>query len=1085
MFRSNDYYKCRSTVAAILARNSRNFLARLRENWNAGRGRHRSAFSLGDPAECFSPNPITVQTNAKTVVLALVSIIPSVTQLRAQKLDPSLYSSLEWRMIGPFRGGRTIGATGVRGQPNVFYVGVNNGGVWKTTDAGRVWTPIFDEQPTGSVGDVAVAPSNPNVIYVGSGEGVQRPDLSTGDGIYKSTDAGKTWRHLGLRDGQQIGSVIVDPRDENRVFAGVLGHPYGPNAERGVYRSTNGGETFERVLYKDENTGAAQVGFDPSNPQIVYAALWAGRQGPWENASWNGPLSGLFKSVDGGSTWRQIGKGFPSAGEGLGRIGFTIAPSDPRRMYATVDAPTLGGIYRSDDAGETWRRTNDEVRVWGRASDFAEVKVDPRNSDVVYSANTSTYRSTDGGTTFTAIKGAPGGDDYHRIWINPDNSDIMIIAADQGATITVNGGKTWSSWYNQPTAQFYHVITDNRVPYWVYGGQQESGSVGTMSRGDYGAITFREWNPVGAEEYGYIAPDPLDPNIIYGGKLTRFDQRSREVQSVTPEPVSSGKYRFLRTAPVIFSTVDPYVLYYAGNVLFKTTNGGHSWDVISPDLTRQNYDVPAAYGIFTNGDPSRAKNRGVIYTVAPSFKSVNTIWTGSDDGVIKLTRDGGKTWTDVTPAALTPWSKVSLMEASHFDDQSAYAAINRFKLDDLHPHIYRTHDLGKTWKEIVNGIPGNEVVNSVREDPVRRGLLFAGTERAVYFSLDDGERWQPLRLNMPATSIRDLVIHDDDIVVGTHGRSFWILDDMTPLRQLNAKTASAETFLFKPKLTYRFRRNKNTDTPLSPEEPAGKNPPDGAIINYRLGADSGTPVVLEILDATGKTIRTFSSADSVEPVDTHLNVPTYWVRPQQRLAATRGTHRFVWDLHYPPPQVLAHDYPISAIYGDTPRTPLGPAVLPGTYTVRLSANGQRYTQPLTIKMDPRVQITDAGLRLQRDIGVRMNDAISRDFAALAEVRARRVVLRTSRDGAKAKELADSLVALDSALARVENGVQTANAAGLVALNEQLAGILDAVEGADAEPTTQVVAAASDLEKSLAVALAQWAEIKRTRLRPNR
>jgi photosystem II stability/assembly factor-like uncharacterized protein len=1035
--------------------------------------------------QTLSRNPIIVQTTAKTVTLALVAITSSVTPLRAQKLDPSLYSSLEWRMIGPFRGGRTIGATGVRGQPNVFYVGVNNGGVWKTTDYGRVWTPIFDEQPTGSVGDVAVAPSNPNVIYVGSGEGVQRPDLSTGDGIYKSTDAGKTWRHLGLRDGQQIGSVIVDPRDENRVFAGVLGHPYGPNPERGVYRSTNGGETFERVLYKDENTGAAQIAFDPSNPQIVYAALWAGRQGPWENSSWNGPLSGLFKSIDGGTTWRQIGKGFPTAAQGLGRIGFTIAPSDARRMYATVDAPTLGGIYRSDDGGETWRRTNDEVRVWGRASDFAEVKVDPRNPDVVYSANTSTYRSSDGGTTFTAVKGAPGGDDYHRIWINPDNPQIMIIAADQGATITVNGGQTWSSWYNQPTAQFYHVITDNRIPYWVYGGQQESGSIGTMNRGDYGAITFREWNPVGAEEYGYVAPDPLDPNIIYGGKLTRFDQRSREVQSITPEAVRSGKYRFLRTAPVIFSTVDPHVLYYAGNVLFKTTSGGHSWDVISPDLTRQNYDVAAAYGIFTNGDLSLAKNRGVIYTVAPSFKNVNTIWTGSDDGVIKVTRDGGKTWSDVTPAALTPWSKVSLMEASHFDDESAYAAINRFKLDDLHPHIYRTHDRGKTWKEIVNGIPDNEVVNSVREDPVRRGLLFAGTERAVYFSLDDGDQWQPLRLNMPATSIRDLVIHDDDIVVGTHGRSFWILDDMTPLRQLNAKAANAETFLFKPKLTYRFRRNKNTDTPLPPEEPAGKNPPDGAIINYRLGADSGTPVVLEILDATGNAIRTFSSADSIEPIETHLNVPTYWVRPQQRLAASRGAHRFVWDLHYSPPQVLAHDYPISAIYGDTPRSPPGPAVLPGTYTVRLSANGQRYTQPLTIRMDPRVRITDAGLRLQRDIGVRMNAAISRDFAAVAEVRAQRTLLKTTRQGAKAKEVADSLVALDSALARVENGASAANAVGLVALNEQLAGILDTVEAADAEPTTQAVAAASDLEKSLAAALAQWSDIKRTRLKSNR
>jgi photosystem II stability/assembly factor-like uncharacterized protein len=447
-------------------------------------------------------------------------------------------------------------------------MGVNNGGVWKTTDYGRVWTPIFDAEPTGSIGDLAVAPSNPNVIYVGTGEGVQRPDLSTGDGVYKSSDAGKTWRHLGLRDGQQIAGVIVDPRDENRVFVAVLGHPYGPNPERGVYRSTNGGETFERVLYKDENTGASQIAFDPGNPQIVYADLWAGRQGPWENASWNGPLSGLFKSVDGGTTWRQLTSGLPSTAQGLGRIGFTIAPSDPRRMYATVDAPTLGGIYRSDDAGESWRRTNDEVRVWGRASDFAEVKVDPRNPDVVYSANTSTYRSMDGGKTFAAIKGAPGGDDYHRIWINPDNPEIMLFASDQGATITVNGGKTWSSWYNQPTAQFYHVITDNRIPYWVYGGQQESGSVGTTSRGDYGAITFREWNPVGVEEYGYVAPDPLDPNIIYGGKISRFDQRSREVQNISPEAVRSGKYRFLRTAPIIFSTVDPRSLYFGSIVLF-------------------------------------------------------------------------------------------------------------------------------------------------------------------------------------------------------------------------------------------------------------------------------------------------------------------------------------------------------------------------------------------------------------------------------------------------------------------------------------------------------------------------------------
>jgi hypothetical protein len=702
----------------------------------------------------------------------------------------------------------------------------------------------------------------------------------------------------------------------------------------------------------------------------------------------------------------------------------------------------------------------------------------------MYSANTSTYRSTDGGKTFTAIKGAPGGDDYHRIWINPDNPDIMLIASDQGATITVNGGKTWSSWYNQPTAQFYHVITDNRVPYWVYGGQQESGSVGTVSRGDYGAITFREWNPVGAEEYGYIAPDPLDPNIIYGGKISRFDQRSREVQNISPEAVRSGKYRFLRTAPIIFSTVDPHVLYFGSNVLFKTVNGGHSWDIISPDLTRQNYDVPPSYGMYTDGNLDRAKNRGVIYAIAPSFRNASTIWTGSDDGFIQLTRDGGKTWRNVTPSALTPWSKVSQLEASHFDDQSAYAAINRFKLDDLRPHVYRTHDSGVTWKEIVNGIPANEVVNSVREDPLRPALLFAGTERAVYFSIDDGEQWQPLRLNMPATSIRDLVIHDDDIVVGTHGRSFWILDDMTPLRQLAASPAPGGIFLFKPKHTYRFRRDKNTDTPLPPEEPAGKNPPDGAIINYRLGTDATTPVVLEIVNSSGGVVRSFSSADSVEPIETDLNVPTYWIRPPQRLATGAGTHRFVWDLHYPPPKVLGHDYPISAIYGDTPRYPLGPAVLPGQYTVRFSAGGRTYSQPLTVTMDPRAPITAAGLRLQHDIGIRMNDAISRDFAALGEVRRQRVLLKAQREGAKAGEVADSLVSLDSALAAIESGPRTGTAENLVRLNGELAGILETVEGADMDPTTQVVGAAADLERSLASVLARWSEIQRTRLRRN-
>ena len=755
--------------------------------------------------------------------------------------SPSLFAEMHWRMIGPFRGGRTVGAAGVPGAPNVFYIGVNDGGVWKTTDFGRTWMPIFNGEPTGSIGCVTVAPSDPNVVYVGSGEGLQRPDLSTGDGVYRSIDAGKTWTHMGLADAQQIGSIIVDPHDPDRIFVAALGHPYGPNDQRGVFRSVNGGRTWTKVLYKDENTGAIALAFDPTDAQTVYAVLWEARQAPWENGAFQGPSSGLFKSTDGGNNWRQLQSGLPSTAEGLGRIGIAVATSQPQRLYAMVDAGSRSGVYRSDDAGETWRRVNSERRVDGRGSDFAEVNVDPKNPDIIYVANTSTYKSTDGGATFTAWKGAPGGDDYHTIWINPDNPDIILLAVDQGATITVNGGETWSSWYNQPTAQLYHVSTDNRFPYWVYGGQQESGSVGIESRGDDGDITFREWHPVGVEEYGYVAPDPLDSNIVYGGKATRFNWVTHETQQVGPDPIRSGRYRFVRTMPILFSDVDPHALYLASNVLFKTTNGGHSWQVISPDLTRTtDSTVPPSVGVYSSESQARAHHGGVIYAIAPSHKTVSTIWVGTDDGLIQLTTDGGLHWKDITPRDLKPWDKIAQLDASHFDDSTVYAAVNGFRLDDLGPHIYRTHDRGKTWTEITNGIPPDEgAVNTVREDPVRRGLLFAGTERQVYVSFDDGNNWQSLRLNMPATSIRDLVIHHDDIVVGTHGRSFWILDDITPLRQLGARTGS--TALFKPEVAYRMRRDTWTDTPLPPEEPAGRNPPDGAIIDYLLPAESQRP----------------------------------------------------------------------------------------------------------------------------------------------------------------------------------------------------------------------------------------------------
>ncbi|MBI3406818.1 MAG: glycoside hydrolase [Planctomycetes bacterium] len=877
----------------------------------------------------------------------------------AQELGPNLYQGLRWRMIGPHRGGRTVGATGVPGQPNVFYIGVNNGGVWRTNDYGRTWIPIFDDQPTGSIGDVAVAPSDPKILYVGTGEGLQRPDLSTGDGVYKSIDGGKTWKHMGLSDAQQIPVVRVDPKDANRVFVAVLGHPYGANKERGIFRSSDGGQTWKNVLYKDEDTGGMALEFDPNDSRIIYVALWSSRLGPWENGHWQGPESGLFKSIDGGDTWRPLTKGLPTAEDKLGRIGIAVSRSEPQRLFAMVDAAKLGGVYVSDDAGENWRCVNTDHRLWGRGFDFAEVKIDPKNKDIVYVANTSLYRSTDAGKTFTAIKGAPGGDDYHTIWINPDNPQIILLATDQGAVITVNGGETWSSWYNQPTAQFYHVIADNQFPYWVYGGQQESGSAAVCSRGNDGQITFREWQPVGVEEYGYVAPDPLNPHLIYGGKVTRFDKRTGDVEDVGPKELGrrgKGKFRALRTAPLLFSPVDPHVLYFAANVLFKTSDGAKTWEIISPDLSRESPDVPESIGVFRTPEMAKQARRGVIYAVAPSYKDIDTIWAGSDDGLIHVTRDGGKTWQNVTPPALSAWSKVSQLDAGRHDKDTVYAAVSRIRLDDQRPHVYRTHDGGKTWIEIVKGLPDNAPVNAVREDPVRKGLLFAGTERAVFVSFNDGDDWHPLRLNMPATSIRDLVVHQGDIVVGTHGRSFWILDDISPLRQLTAKTAAAEEYLFEPRPAYLVKRNVNTDTPLPPEEPAGKNPPDGAIIYYHLKSNPAGPVVLEILDAGGKLVRRFASTDEPEKVDEKAHpIPMYWVRPPQILSAEAGMHRWAWDLHYPLSKEGKRSFPISAIYKDTPSEPMGPMAAPGEYTVRLSVNGRTSTQPLTLKADPRVK----------------------------------------------------------------------------------------------------------------------------------
>ncbi len=1024
-------------------------------------------------------------SNRRCMLWILLLVIGLSALGYSQPFDSNLYQEIRWRLIGPFRGGRTVAISGVPGEPNVFYMAPNNGGVWKSTNYGRTWTPIFDDQRTGSVGTLAVAPSNPDIIYVGSGEGLRRPDLSTGDGIYKSTDGGRTWQHLGLRDGQQIGTILIDPHDPQRVFAAVLGHPYGPNSERGVFRSLDGGLTWQKVLYKDENTGALDMAFDPSNPQTIYADMWASRRPPWTTGNaYKRPGSGLYKSTDGGTTWQQLTKGLPTWEEKLGRIGFGVAPSDPNRIYALVDSPKLGGLYRSDDAGESWERVNSDERLWGRGDDFACVRVHPKDKDTIYIANISTYRSSDGGHNFTAIKGAPGGDDYHTVWINPENPQIIALAVDQGATISVDGGQTWSSWYNQPTAQFYHVITDNQFPYWVYGGQQESGSVGTASRSDFGEITFRDWYPVGVEEYGYVAPDPLDPNIIYGGKATKFNRTTGQTQDVSPVVLRTGQYRLNRTAPILFSPVDPHILYLGSNVLFKTRDGGNSWQIISPDLTREDPGVPPSLGVFVEYDPAKGKHRGVIYSLAPSPKDVNLIWAGTDDGLIHVTADGGKNWRNVTPPELTPWSKVAQMDASHFDSATAYAAVNRFRLDDLHPYIYRTHDGGKSWRTIVSGIPDDEPVNTVREDPERKGLLFAGTERTVYVSFDDGDHWQSLRLNLPASSIRDLVVHQDDIVVGTHGRSFWILDNITPLRQVDAKVAGSEVFLFTPQLTYRVRRNNNTDTPLPPEEPAGQNPPDGAMLDYFLKSVATGPFTLEIFDEAGKVVRHSASTDKAQPVDEkELNIPTYWIRPARVLSSEGGMHRFIWDLHYPPPDSVQHEYPISAIYHDTPRYPLGPAVLPGSYAVKLTVDGKSYTRTLTIKMDPRVKTSQAGLRQQFELESKIVEAMHRDYEALQQVRGVRQQLKGLKDRAGQGPLAGNISALEQKTEELEGSeegstfLSSPEGRSLVRLNVGLNRLLGFVESADTPPTTQQGGMFNELQTALVAQLARWQEIK--------
>lgn len=1037
-----------------------------------------------------------VRAHRLTMFLVLICLLFAFGYISvAQQYPQSTYQELHWRLIGPFRGGRTRAAAGVPSQPNVFYIGQANGGVWKSDDFGRTWKPIFDSQATQSIGAIAVAPSDPNVVYAACGEGLHRPDLAIGNGIYKSTDAGKTWTHLGLQNGQQIPALAVDPHDPNRLFAAVLGHPYGASEERGIFRSTDGGVHWKKVLYKDENTGGSDIEMDPSNPDVLYAAMWEAREGPWEdNNNFSGTGGGLFKSSDGGNTWKQLTNGLP---KNLVQINVAIAASEPTRLYATVATTEKGdydsgaglGVYRSDDGGESWHVATSDSRPAMRigGGDLAVPKVDPKNPDVVYSASIVTMRSTDGGKTWTGIRGAPGGDDYQNLWINPNIPDIILLVSDQGAIVTENGGQTWSSWFNQPTAQLYHVAVTNEFPYKVCSGQQESGSVCVSSRGNDGEITNQNWHPVGVIEYGYAAPDPLDPDVIYGGgrtEVSKFHWSTGQVQNITPIPVRSGKYRADRTEPVVFAPLDPHTMYYATNVLFKTTDGGNTWQEISKDLTRQDPGVPPSIGTMLSKNPDAAKQRGVIYSLAPSFKSINTIWAGTDDGLIWITRDGGKNWSDITPPELTPWSKITQIEASHFDDQSAYASVSRFRIDDQHPYIYRTHDGGKSWQLIVYGLPDGPA-DTVREDPVRKGLLFAGTENAVWVSFDDGDHWQSLQLNLPHTSMRDLWIHQDDLIVGTHGRAFWILDDITPLRQIEQATASSDAVLFKPAMAYRVRRSTWSDTPIPPDEPTAENPPDGAVIDYYLSKETSAPVTVEILDGQGKVVRRYSSTDTPEMTQEELQkqlIPVYWVRMPKTLQTTAGMHRWVWDLHYAAPTSTRHGYPISAVPHDTPREPLGPHALPGNYTVRLTANGRTLTAPLVVKMDPRVKTPAAGLQQMFSVETRLASMVSSSSESVIQAKSiREQVDKLKPSGAAA----DAVETFKKKLKALTQGAdQKPGGAPQLTLNRvngEASTLYADVSRADATPTLAEVDATKVAEQDSEDVMKQWDAFKNSDL----
>jgi photosystem II stability/assembly factor-like uncharacterized protein len=1013
--------------------------------------------------------------------LLLSTLILSGAAASAQPVDPALYSSLQWRLLGPFRAGWAEMIEGVPSKPNTFYFAASGGGVWKTDDAGRTWTSLFDHGASSAIGAIAIAPSNPNVIYIGGGQPEPRYDVQSGRGVYKSTDGGKSWTDLGLADTKYIGRIWVSPTNPNVVVVGAVGHFFGPSDARGIYRSTDGGRTWTHPLAPGGFTGVNDIASDPANPRTLFASTWEARQYPWQSyfTEISGPGSGLWRSDDEGAHWHRIsGGGWPSGR--LGRVSLAAARAGGHlRVYADVDSKDSGGLWRSDDGGAHWKRVNPGRNF--SSYYFNRVTVDPRNADVVYLTGQSMRRCTGGGANCDIFRGSPGGDDYHSVWVDPKNPGHIAEGSDQGASISVNGGSTWSTWYNQPTGQLYHVAADNRFPYWVYAGQQDSGTVAIASRTDYGQITWRDWHPVGGDERDYDIPDPNDPNIIYGsglgGKVSRWDARTGQVTDVSPWPLGNYGLRpttvahhFNWVTPLVASRTDPPALYLGGDVLFKSTDRGDHWSIISPDLVGKRAGATNCDGDVT-AEAALPCGYGTIISIEPSPNSPAEVWTGSDTGIVSITRDGGANWMQTTLPGIRPWSKIASIDISTLDPATAYVAVDGHRIDDWAPHVLRTHDGGKSWTEVTRGLPAGQIVTSVRSDPVRAGLIYAGTETGVFVSFDDGADWQPLQQNLPTAWARDILVHGDDLIAGTQGRAIWVLGDLALLRQLQPATTAEPFHLFVPAPAVRVRFNNNHDTPLTPETPVGQNPPEGAVIDYWLGSAPKGPVTLEIRDSSGAVIQRFSSADTPERPPAERYFQAGWVKPEPVLSAAAGEHRWVWNMRRPRPKAVEYGYTIAAVWGlDTPLDPRGQLVEPGRYTAVLTIDGQSQSVPVDIVADPRV--VDPDYHAAREFSESLYAPMEIAWRGFAETEAVRDAL-----GKRIAQIHDSALLADAKALQARLQPPKAPNSGFGGESGTLASLETSAEGSDAAPTPALRQTAIDTIAQVNADWAAWQQVK--------